>query len=119
MSLRSDSTRTKSTGVSDEIYRNGIARQTAIAIPVLSSEAAASNRTAETANTGETVVVEQDNVDLDVLLQGRHDLLRHHEVGTITNQNVDFAAGIRHLDTEPSGNFIAHAGIAILQVIAL
>src|SRR5690606_17611423 len=37
----------------------------------------------------------------------------------ITYQHVDVAVGQRHADTQPSGDFVAHAAVAVLHVIAV
>src|SRR3981081_1760130 len=65
------------------------------------------------------MIVEKDDVQFTAFLQGRYDFLRHHQLGAIANHNVDFAVGRGHLDAQSSRDFIAHARVAILEVITL
>src|ERR1700680_2541123 len=65
------------------------------------------------------MIVEKDDVQFIAFLQGSYDFLRHHQIGAIANHNVDLAVGRGHLDAQSSRNFIAHAGIAILEGIPL
>src|SRR5882724_2672790 len=62
--------------------------------------------------------VQQDDVQLVALLNRGDDLRGHHQIRAITNHHVHFAGRIGHLYPETPGDFVAHAGIAVLQVIA-
>src|SRR5262249_32403295 len=82
-------------------------------------EAATAAGAAESADAGETVIVEHHDVQLVAFLDRRDDLLRHHEVGAVADHDVDFALRIGHFDAEAAGDFIAHGGIAVFEVVAL
>ncbi len=65
------------------------------------------------------MIVEQNDVQLLAFLYGGDDFLRHHQVGTVAHHDVDFAVGSGHFYAQSAGDFISHAGISILDVIAL
>ena len=52
-------------------------------------------------------------------LHGRDDLLRHHQVRAVADEDVDVALRRGHLHAEPAGNLVSHARVAVLHVIAL
>ena len=43
------------------------------------------------ADRGETFVVHQHHRELGPLLDGRHDLLRHHQIRTVADHHIDLA----------------------------
>ena len=47
----------------------------------------------EAADAGEAVIIEKHDIQFAVFLERRDDFLRHHEVRTIANEDVDVAAG--------------------------
>src|ERR1700676_253956 len=102
-----------------EIDRNHGAIFSLITILVPGAEAFTAASTAQAPNAGEAVIVEQNNVKLDVLLQGCGDLLSHHEIRAVAHQHVNFPAGIRHFYPKAAGDLVAHAGVTVLQVVAL
>ncbi len=65
------------------------------------------------------MIVEQHDVELEPFLNGRHDLGVHHEVGAIADHHVHLAIRRSHLHAQSARDLVAHAGIAVLQVIAL
>ena len=65
------------------------------------------------------MVVEHKNIEFDRLLHRRHNFLRQHEIRTVSDEHINFPARIGHFDPETTGNFVSHAGISILHVIAL
>ena len=65
------------------------------------------------------MVVEHNDRERDGLLNGGDDLLRHHQVRPVADQHVHAAVGRRHFHAEAPGDLISHAGVAVLEVIAL
>ncbi len=65
------------------------------------------------------MVLHQDDDDLQVLLDGGDQLLRHHQVGAVADHDEDVPVGAGHLDAEPAGDLVAHAGVAVLDVVPL
>ncbi len=64
------------------------------------------------------MIVEHHDVEFVAFLQCRDDLLRHHQVRAIAHEHVHLALGMCHLHTQSSRDFIAHARVAILHVVA-
>ena len=64
------------------------------------------------------MVVQQHNVEFVAFLHCGDDFLRHHQVGAISNEDIDFAIRIGHLHAQSTGDLITHAGVAILHVIS-
>jgi len=64
------------------------------------------------------VIVEQDDVELAAFLYGGDYFLRHHQVRAVADQELDFAIGMRQLHAEATRDFVAHARVAVLHVIA-
>src|SRR4029077_6579014 len=65
------------------------------------------------------MVIEENDVELDSFLNAGMDFLSHHQIGAIADHHIDLAVRRGHLYSEPSGDFISHAGVAILHVITL
>ena len=65
------------------------------------------------------MVVDQNDRQLRVLLDRRDDLLRHHQVRAVADEHVHLAIGGRKLDAESARNLVAHAGVAVLDVVAV
>ena len=64
------------------------------------------------------MVVEEDDIDLDAFLQGGDEFLGHHQVGAVTDHDVDLALGRGHFGADAAGDLVPHAGVAVLQVEA-
>ena len=58
-------------------------------------------------------------VELHVLLDGGDDLLGHHQERAVADHHVDLAVGRGELDPEAAGDLVAHARVAVLDVVAL
>ena len=65
------------------------------------------------------MVVDQHDDQLDPFLDRRDDLAAHHQVGAVADHGEDLAIGGGHLDPECAGDLIAHAGVAVLDVVLL
>ena len=50
---------------------------------------------------------------------GGDELLRHHQVGAVTDHDEDVPVGAGHLCSEPTGDLVAHAGVPVLDVVTL
>jgi len=64
------------------------------------------------------VVVQQHDLDGDPLLRGGDDLGRHHQVGAVADHHPHVTLRRGQLDPDPARNLVAHAGVAVLQVVA-
>ena len=58
-------------------------------------------------------------VSLIALLDRGDDLRRHHQVRAVADHHVDLARRIGHLDAEAPGDLVAHARVAVLEVVAV
>jgi hypothetical protein len=67
----------------------------------------------------EPAIVEDDDIELDAHHDGGRDLGIHHEIAAIAHQHDNPPLGKSELHPQPAGDLIAHAGIAVFQVIAL
>ena len=56
-------------------------------------------------------------ISLIALLDRRHDLLRHHQVRAVADHHEHLARRIGHLHAQPAGDLVAHARVAVLEVI--
>ncbi len=61
------------------------------AIAILSAHAFVATTAAEAADAGESVIVEQDDIEFAAFLHRGDDFLRHHQVRPVADQHVDFA----------------------------
>ncbi len=62
-------------------------------------------------------IVEQHDGELATELDRGRDLRVHHQIGAVADEHDDLAFGHRQLDAEPAGDLVAHAGIAVFDVI--
>ena len=65
------------------------------------------------------MVVDEDHGQLDVLLDGGDEFLSHHQVRPVPYQDVDLAVRRRHFCSQAAGDLVPHAGVAVLDVVAL
>ena len=65
------------------------------------------------------MIVDQHDDEFYSFLHGGHDFRGHHLVRAVPEKHKYFAAGIGHFCADGSGNFITHAGVAILHVITI
>ena len=72
----------------------------------------------KTADAREAVIVQKDDVQLEAFLNGGDDLRRHHQPRSVADHDIDLALRRGHLHAQPARDFVAHAGVAIFQVIA-
>ena len=63
-------------------------------------------------------VVEQHNDQLEAEHHRGRDLGIHHQVAAVADDDDDFAVRAGHLHTEPAGDLVTHARVAVLEVIA-
>ena len=62
-------------------------------------------------------VVEQHDGQLQPQHDRRGDLGIQHQVGAVAHHDDDLLVGPRHLDAQPAGDLVAHAGIAIFGMV--
>jgi hypothetical protein len=65
------------------------------------------------------VVVDENDRQLVALLDRGDDLAREHQVGAVADEHVDVPLGGGHFHAEPAGDLVAHARVAVLDVVAL
>src|SRR5258708_28288736 len=94
-------------GVGLEVNRQNVALVFSIAIAVLCAHPLVTAASAEPANTGEAVVIEQQDIEFAVFLHSGDDFLRHHQVRTVSNQDVHFAIWTGHFRAQPASDLIA------------
>src|SRR5262249_8182983 len=87
-------------------------------LPVARPEAARSERLRQAADRPEAPVVDEHDHELHVLLEGGDDLLRHHEPRAVAYHREDLAVWRGHLHAEGPRDLVAHAGVAVLEVVA-
>src|SRR5579863_2505154 len=95
--LCGDAMSAQAAGVRRKIDRNIGSGEAFLAKTIFGSKALTAACAAQTANAGKPMVIQQNDVNSYVLLKSSDDFLRHHEVGTVADQNVTVAAGIGHL----------------------
>ena len=81
-------------------------------------ERRAAGRLLQPVDAAEAAIVEHDD---DELLAEHHrgrDLGIHHQIGAVADHHDHFAVRQRHLDADPAGDLVAHAGIAVFEVVA-
>ena len=76
-------------------------------------------RARQVSDRAEAVVVDEDDRQLQPLLDRRDDLAREHQVGAVPDHHVDLALRGGQLDAETAGDLVAHARVAVLDVVAL
>ena len=84
---------------------------------VARAEALLAQRAAERADALVARVVQEHNREFVALLNRRDDLVGEHEVGAVTHHDVDLALWLGHLHAQCARNFVAHGGVAVLEVI--
>ena len=87
-------------------------------VAVARAEPLRAQRLRERADRGEAVVLDEHHDDLDPLLDGGHQLGRHHQVGAVADHHEHVAVRARHPYAESAGDLVAHAGVAVLDVVA-
>ena len=102
-------------------------RPVAVAVAVARAEPLRADRLRQRADRGEAVVLHQHHDELDALLHGGDQLAGHHQVRPVADQDEHLAvrrvparALVQgHLHAQPAGDLVAHAGVAVLDVVAL
>ena len=89
------------------------------AVAVAGAEPLRAQRLRERADRGEAVVLHQHHDDLEALLDRGDQLGRHHQVGPVADHDEHVAVRAGQPDAEPAGDLVAHAGVAVLDVVAL
>src|ERR671930_191539 len=65
------------------------------------------------------VVVDEHDDDRDPLGDGGDELARKHQVRPVADEDEDLALGRGELDAHATGDLVAHARVAVLDVVAL
>lgn len=63
------------------------------------------------------MVLDEEELDRDPLLYGRHDLRRHHQVRAVAHQRPYGTLGRRQFHTDRGRNLVPHAGVAVFEVV--
>src|SRR6516225_8854770 len=90
-----------------------------VAVAVAGAEPLRAERLGQRADRAEALVLHQDDVQLDVFGDRGHDLLRHHQVGPVADEHEDLAVRGGHLGPQAAGDLVAHARVAVLDVVLL
>src|SRR5690606_23356520 len=88
-------------------------------VAIFGAEPVAAHRFRQPADTGETVIVDQHDGNLDSLLYRRDDFRVHHQVRTVADHHVNFAFRRSHFDADAARDLVTHRREAIFEVIAL
>ena len=83
------------------------------------AEARRAERARQRADRRVAVVVDEHDRDLDPFRDRRHEVAGQHEVRAVADHHVDLALGCGELDADPAGDLVAHARVAVLDVVAL
>ena len=117
-------------GVQGQVHREPVAVVEAVVLlvqgPVLGAEALRAEGLGERADRGVAVVLDQDHDQLDPLGDGGDEFGVHHQVGAVPHHHDDVALrpALRGfgqggaLDAEAAGDFVAHAGVGVFDVVA-
>ena len=62
------------------------------------------------------MILGKDDGYFQPLLQSGDEFRWVHQVGAVTDQDIDFALRLRHADADAGGHLVAHAGEAELKV---
>ena len=81
-------------------------------------EALAAGRALQPVDAAEAAIVEHHDDELATEHDRGCDLRVHHQVAAVADHDEDLALGLRHLDAEPAGDLVAHAGKAVFEVVA-
>ena len=87
--------------------------------PVVGAIAGAADRARERADRRVAVVLDQDDDELDALGDRRRQLAREHQVGAVADHHEHLAVRRRELGAHPARDLVAHARVAVLDVVAL
>ena len=66
----------------------------------------------------EAAVVEHHDGQLGAERDRGRDLGVHHQVAAVADQHADLALRLRELDAQPAGDLVAHARVAVFEVVA-
>ena len=80
-------------------------------------EARAAGRLLQAVDAAEAAIVEQHDDELDAEHDRGRDLRIHHEIGAVADHHDDLAVGLRHLHADAAGDLVAHAGIAVFEMV--
>src|SRR5437867_6047444 len=120
-----DDVRAEALGVRGEVHRQ-IRRRVALAVETASSglrfaelrtESVGPERSGESADRCETVIVHEHDDELRPLLERRDDRLVQHQVGAVAHERVHLALGSRELHAERARDLVAHARVPVLDVV--
>ena len=89
------------------------------AVPVERAEPVEAERARERADRREPAVIDEHDDELGVLLDRRDDLARHHEVAAVADHDEHLALGCREFHADAGGYLVAHARVAVLDVVLL
>ncbi|MBV8662193.1 MAG: hypothetical protein JO107_03730, partial [Hyphomicrobiales bacterium] len=81
-------------------------------------ERGAAGRALQAVDAAEAAVVVDDDDQLAAEHQRGGDLGVHHQIGAVADDDDHFALRQRQLDADAAGDLVAHAGIAVFDVIA-
>ena len=81
-------------------------------------ERRAAGRLLQPVDAAEAAIVVDDDDELQAEHHRGGDLRIHHQIGAVADDDDHFAVRQRHLDADPAGDLVAHAGIAVFDVIA-
>ena len=90
-----------------------------LAARIARAEAGRADRPRQRADRRVAVVLYQHDHQLDTLRDRGHELARQHQVRAVADHHEHLALGRRELDPDPAGDLVAHARVAILDVVAL
>ena len=82
-------------------------------------ERGAATRLLEPIDAAEAVVVEDHDDERQAHRHRGRDLGVHHQIAAVADHDEHVAVGQRHLRAETTGDLVSHAGISVLEVIAL
>src|SRR6266516_4429440 len=107
--------------VRGQVHREHVPVQPAAlgAVPVGGTETPGAKGLRQPADRGEAVVLYQHHDQLDPLLYRGHQLLRHHQVGAVADEHEHVPVRRGQLHPEATGDLVTHAGVAVLDVVAL
>jgi hypothetical protein len=80
-------------------------------------EGRTADRLLQAVDAAEPTIVEQYNRERQAHRHRRGDLAVHQQVAAIADHDDHRPRRIGHLDAKPAGDLVAHAGIAILQLV--
>src|ERR1700722_5146626 len=81
-------------------------------------ERRAPSRLLQTVDAAKAPIVVDDDNEFLPQHHGRGDLRIHHEIRAVAENHDHFPIRQRHLDADPAGDLVAHAGITVFEVVA-